>query len=161
MFSLKLFLIKILMNMIEELLESYDNDGYIYCLMTGLSVLSNGSSQQEHSLVKIGKIGMKKNENEQQVIDKLLRRYNTYYPDYDVIHFMRVGNCHKAELSIFESLKHLHYKREIYTYNINDITSAFEKARREYPSIQERLENTDISIISELNKILREREFIN
>ena len=109
MFSLKLFLIKILMNMIEELLESYDNDGYIYCLMTGLSVLSNGSSQQEHSLVKIGKIGMKKNENEQQVIDKLLRRYNTYYPDYDVIHFMRVGNCHKAEMSIFESLKHLHY----------------------------------------------------
>ncbi len=142
------------MNMIEELLESYDNDGYVYCLMTGLNAM-------DVSLVKIGKIGMKKNENEQQVIDKLLRRYNTYYPDYDVIHFIRVGNCHKAELSIFESLKHLHYKREIYTYEINDIASAFEKAVREYPSIQERLEITDISIISELNKILRERERVS
>jgi hypothetical protein len=72
-----------------------------------------------------------------------------------------VGNCHKAELSIFESLKHLHYKREIYTYEISDIKSAFEKAGIEYPSIQERLENTDVFIISELNKRLRDRDFIN
>jgi hypothetical protein len=136
----------------DELLESYDNDGYVYCLMTGLSKVNS------MSLVKIGKIGMKKNETEQQVIDKLLRRYNTYYPDYEVVHFMRTGNCHKAELSIFESLKHLHYRREIYTYVFGDIKAAFEKAGMEYPSIQEQLEKADISVLSELNKRLRLRD---
>jgi hypothetical protein len=136
----------------DELLESYDNDGYVYCLMTGLSKVNS------MSLVKIGKIGMKKNETEQQVIDKLLRRYNTYYPDYEVVHFMRTGNCHKAELSIFESLKHLHYRREIYTYVLGDIKAAFEKAGMEYPSIQEQLEKADIYVVSELNKRLRLRD---
>ena len=135
----------------DELLESYDNDGYVYCLMTGLNKVNS------MSLVKIGKIGMKKNETEQQVIDKLLRRYNTYYPDYEVVNFMRTGNCHKAELSIFESLKHLHYRREIYTYMFEDIKTAFDKAGMEYPNIQEQLEKADISVISELNKKIRQR----
>ena len=136
----------------DELLESYDNDGYVYCLMTGLSKVNS------MSLVKIGKIGMKKNETEQQVIDKLLRRYNTYYPDYEVVHFMRTGNCHKAELSIFELLKHLHYRREIYTYVFEDIKDAFEKAGMDYPSIQEQLEKADISTVCELNKKIRLRD---
>jgi hypothetical protein len=135
----------------NELLESYDNDGYVYCILLPEPISAM-------SLVKIGKIGMKKNESEQQVIDKLLRRYNTYYPDYEVVHFMRTGNYHKAELSIFESLKHLHYRREIYTYVFEDIKIAFEKAGIEYPSIQENLEKADISVISELNKKLRGRD---
>jgi hypothetical protein len=136
----------------DELLESYDNDGYVYCIMTGLNKVNS------MSLVKIGKIGMKKNETEQQVIDKLLRRYNTYYPDYEVAHFMRTGNCHKAELSIFESLKHIHYRREIYTYVFEDIKTAFEKAGMEYPNIQEQLEKADITVVTELNKKLRQRD---
>ncbi len=135
----------------DELLESYDNDGYVYCLTTGLTTKSM-------SLVKIGKIGMKKNETEQQIIDKLLRRYNTYYPDYEIVHFMRTGNCHKAELSIFESLNHLHYRREIYRYVCEDINVVFEKVKMEYPSIQEQLEKADISIVLELNKKLRQRD---
>jgi hypothetical protein len=143
----------------DELLESYDNDGYVYCIMTGLNIRSYTVLELNFvSLVKIGKVGMKKNETEQQVLDKLLRRYNTYYPDYEVIQFMRTGNCHKAELSIFESLKHLHYKREIYTYNFDDIQVAFEKAGKEYPNIQEILERTDIQVVSELNKKLRARD---
>ena len=99
---------------------------------------------------------MKKNETEQQVLDKLIRRYNTYYPDFEVIQFMRTGNCHKAELSIFESLKHLHYRREIYTYKFDDISMAFEKALKEYPSIQDRLEKADVSVVSDFNKKLRD-----
>jgi hypothetical protein len=143
----------------DELLDSYDNDGYVYCIMTGLNIRSYTVLELNFvPLVKIGKIGMKKNETEQQVLDKLIRRYNTYYPDFEVIMFMRTGNCHKAELSIFETLKHLHYRREIYTYKFDDIHSAFEKAAREYPNIQEQLEKADISVVSELNKKLRARD---
>lgn len=141
----------------DELLESYENDGYVYCIMTGLNIRSYTVLELNFvPLVKIGKVGMKKNETEQQVLDKLIRRYNTYYPDFEVIQFMRTGNCHKAELSIFESLKHLHYRREIYTYKFDDISMAFEKALKEYPSIQDRLEKADVSVVSDFNKKLRD-----
>ena len=141
----------------DELLESYENDGYVYCIMTGLNIRSYTVLELNFvPLVKIGKIGMKKNETEQQVLDKLIRRYNTYYPDFEVIQFMRTGNCHKAELSIFESLKHLHYRREIYSYKFDDINVAFEKALKEYPSIQERLEKADVYVVSDFNKKLRD-----
>lgn len=142
----------------DELLDSYDNDGYVYCIMTGLNIRSYTVLELNFvPLVKIGKIGMKKNETEQQVLDKLIRRYNTYYPDFEVIQFMRTGNCHKAEVSIFEALKHLHYRREIYTYKFEDIQEAFNKAAKEYPNIQEQLEKADVHVVSELNKKLRLR----
>ena len=141
----------------DELLDSYENDGYVYCIMTGLNIRSYTVLELNFvSLVKIGKIGMKRNETEQQVLDKLVRRYNTYYPDCEVIQFMRTGNCHKAEVSIFESLKHLHYKREIYTYKFEDIQDAFEKAAKEYPNIQEILEKADVKVVSDFNKKLRD-----
>lgn len=143
----------------DELLESYDNDGYVYCIMTGLNIRSYTVLELNFvPLVKIGKIGMKKNETEQQVLDKLIRRYNTYYPDFEVIHFMRTGNCHKAELSIFDSLKHCNYKREIYTYDFDSIQQAFEKASQEFPNIQDQLEKADVQVVSELNQKLRLRD---
>jgi hypothetical protein len=136
----------------DKLVDSYYNDGYIYCLSTGLKV-------NDISLVKIGKIGMKINDTEQQVINKLLRRYNTYYPDYDVLQFVRVGNCHKAELSVFELLKDtgLHYKREIY-YNNNKISEIFDNISKEYPSIQDQLLKSDSMTISSLNNTIRKLE---
>jgi hypothetical protein len=136
----------------DKLVDSYYNDGYIYCLSTGLKA-------NDISLVKIGKIGMKVNDTEQQVINKLLRRYNTYYPDYEVIQFVRVGNCHKAELSVFELLKDtgLHYKREIY-YNNNKISEVFDNISKEYPSIQDQLLKSDSITISSLNNKLRKLE---
>jgi hypothetical protein len=136
----------------DELLDSYYNDGYIYCLSTGLKV-------NDVPLVKIGKIGMKVNDTEQQVINKLLRRYNTYYPDYDVIQFVRVGNFHKAELSVFQLLKDtgLHYKREIY-YNNDIISDVFDNIREEYPNIQEQLLKSDSTTISTLNNKIRTLE---
>jgi hypothetical protein len=136
----------------DKLVDSYYNDGYIYCLSTGLKV-------NDISLVKIGKIGMKVNDTEQQVINKLLRRYNTYYPDYDVLQFVRVGNCHKAELSVFELLKDtgLHYKREIY-YNNNKISEIFDNISKEYPSIQDQLLKSDSITISSLNNTIRKLE---
>ena len=136
----------------DKLLDSYYNDGYIYCLSTGLKV-------NDVPLVKIGKIGMKVNDTEQQVINKLLRRYNTYYPDYEVIQFIRVGNCHKAELSVFELLKDtgLHYKREIY-YNNNKISEVFDNIKEEFPSIQEQLLKSNSTTTSNLNNIIRKLE---
>lgn len=136
----------------DKLVDSYYNDGYIYCLSTGLKV-------NDVPLVKIGKIGMKVNDTEQQVINKLLRRYNTYYPNYEVIHFIRVGNCHKAELSVFELLKDtgLHYKREIY-YNNNKISEVFDNIKEEFPSIQEQLLKSNSTITSNLNNIIRKLE---
>ena len=133
----------------DKLVESYYNDGYIYCLSTGLKV-------NDIPLVKIGKIGMKIHDTEQQVINKLLRRYNTYYPDYDVIQFVRVGNCHKAEMSVFQLLKDtgLHYKREIY-YNNAIISDVFDNIKEEYPNIQEQLLKSDSTIISTLNNKIR------
>lgn len=130
----------------DDVIESYDNDGYIYCIMP-----------MKLNVVKIGKIGMKKNETEQQVIDKLIRRYNTYYPDFEILYFLRTGNCHKAELDIFESLKHLQYKREIYNYKEEDIKEAFKKAGEEYPSIQDIIEKMDVDILCKVNRILRDR----
>jgi hypothetical protein len=137
----------------DKLVDSYYNDGYIYCLSTGLKV-------NDISLVKIGKIGMKVNDTEQQVINKLLRRYNTYYPDYEVIQFVRVGNCHKAELSVFELLKDtgLHYKREIYYNNHNIISNVFDNIREDYPSIQDQLLKSDSITISTLNNTIRKLE---
>jgi hypothetical protein len=136
----------------NKLVESYYNDGYIYCLSTGLKA-------NDIPLVKIGKIGMKVNDTEQQVINKLLRRYNTYYPDYDVIQFVRVGNFHKAELSVFQLLKDtgLHYKREIY-YNNDIISDVFDNIREEYPNIQEQLLKSDSTTISTLNNKIRTLE---
>ena len=136
----------------DKLLDSYYNDGYIYCLSTGLKV-------NDVPLAKIGKIGMKVNDTEQQVINKLLRRYNTYYPDYEVIQFIRVGNCHKAELSVFELLKDtgLHYKREIY-YNNNKISEVFDNIKEEFPSIQEQLLKSNSTTTSNLNNIIRKLE---
>ena len=134
----------------EQLIESYYNDGYVYCLSTGLN-------HDDVPLVKIGKIEMKRNDTEQQVLNKLLRRYNTYYPDYDVIQFVRVGNCHKAELYVFELLKEYHYKREIYYYN-EIISDMFEKICDEYPSIQEQLVCIDTNVVSVVNSKIRELE---
>ena len=121
------------------------------CLLTGLN-------HSDVPLVKIGKIEMKRNDTEQQVLNKLLRRYNTYYPDYDVIQFVRVGNCHKAELYVFELMKEHHYKREIYYYNKDMISNVFEKMCNEYPSIQDQLLYTDTSIVSLLNSTIRQLE---
>lgn len=135
-----------------SLLDSVKNDGYIYCILTGMK------NKMGDNLVKIGKIEMKRNETEHQVINKLLRRYNTYYPDYEIVQFIRTGNHHEAEIYIFDLLKHLHYKREHYIYNAKDIEDAFNNGNEKFPNIQELLEKSSVEDISLLNKNIREQE---
>jgi chitinase len=134
----------------NKIINSYYNDGYVYCLLTPIYSSNN-------KLAKIGKIEMKRSDTEQQVINKLIRRYNTYYSDkYEIIHFERVGNCHDAEKMIFNILNNLHYKRELYKYDEDKMSNAFDIMTDEYPCIQKLLCKTGISILSNTNKILRQ-----
>lgn len=138
----------------EYLKESFHNDGFVYCILTKLQ------GHKRH-LVKIGKIEMRRNDTEQQVLNKLVRRYNTYYPDYEILDFMRTGNCHKAESDIFQILmsQGIHYKRELFFYEQEIIREAFDKACEKYPSIQDVLEKTPVTTLTNLNRELRESEF--
>lgn len=138
---------------IENLKESFYNDGFVYCILTNLK-------GHERNLVKIGKIEMRRLDTEQQVLDKLVRRYNTYYPDYEILDFMRTGNCHKAETNIFErlKLKGLHYKRELFFHEQELIKEAFDIACEKYPNIQDLLEKTPVTILTSFNNNLREKE---
>ena len=139
------------MNQLDNLVDSYYNDGYVYCLKIPSNIFGV-------ELVKIGKIEMKRDDTEQNVIDKLLRRYNTYYVEYDVLEFMRVGNCHLAEKYIFEILKEMHYKKEMYVYDNMKITNAFKAALERYPNIRDRLASVDINTMSKLNGVIRDKE---
>ena len=134
---------------LKNVLDGYFNDGYIYCLLI---------SFQNTPLVKIGKVGMKLKESEQQVINKLRRRYNTYYPEYEICYFMRASNYHKAEVYIFDLLKELHYKREIYYHDPVKIKQAFEKTSLHYPNIQSLILDSTPHFLTKLNHELREQE---
>jgi len=135
-----------------DIINSYYNDGYIYCLKTPLY-------SSNENLVKIGKISMKKKETEQQIVDKLIRRYSTYYSDnFEIIYFKRVGNCHEAEKEIFNVLKNIHYKKEMYLYKQKQISSAFDTISAEYPCLQTLLNKVDVYTLSSINKTLRQLE---
>jgi hypothetical protein len=109
-------------------------------------------------LVKIGKTKMKTQDTENQVIKRLLTRYNTYYPEYDVLHFIRTGNCHLAEKHIFKNLKKFHYKKEIYVYDKKQIQRAFDIAKRSYPNAQEQLLELDVDQLTTANETIRNLE---
>jgi hypothetical protein len=113
---------------------------------------------REHGvqLVKIGKIEMKRCDTEHQVINKLLRRYSTYYSDnFEVLHFVRVGNCHAAEKKIFDLLADIKHKREMYRHDPETIREAFEKVTLEFPSLHTLLCKSNVNVVSSANKKLR------
>lgn len=133
----------------SELINSYLNDGFIYCILTNLK-------KEKNCLVKIGKIEMKRQDTEEQVYNKLLRRYNTYYPQYSVIYFKRTGNCHLAETFVFKELKKLHYIKEMYFFDEFEIQEAFAKASDRYPCVDELLKICyNINVLNNTNKLLK------
>ena len=137
----------------SQLISSYYNDGYVYCLLTRMF-----DPVSKKQLVKIGKTKMKTQDTENQVIKRLLTRYNTYYPEYDVLHFIRTGNCHLAEKHIFKNLKKFHYKKEIYVYDKKQIQRAFDIAKRSYPNAQEQLLELDVDQLTTANETIRNLE---
>ncbi len=135
----------------NKLVDSYLNDGFIYCILTGLS--HNGNK-----IVKIGKTSMKIQDDETQVYKKLLTRYGTYYPDYSVVHFKRTGNCHSAEKLVFKKLKKLHYTKELYFFDESKIELVFGKVINRYECLEELLNKySDTEVLNKANRILKNK----
>jgi hypothetical protein len=138
------------MSLSENLTSAYLNDGFIYCILTKLK-------HNNIPLVKIGKIGMKVNEDEDIVNQKLISRYNTYYPGYYIIHFQRSGNHHLAEKFVFENLKSIHHSKEMYYFDEYRIQYAFKNAQDLYPSVEKLLQTCyDLDILNRTNRDIRE-----
>ena len=142
----------------DILLKSgYRNDGYIYCIDPKIMVNSR-------SVVKIGKISMKMEETEIDVENKLASRYGTYYPDYDLLYFERVTDCHVAEKELFKILSDIRHKKEMFYKNIDKIETGFNLIKRKYPDIDSfiiNLELSDLNIINNEIRVMEIEEKIN
>jgi hypothetical protein len=132
---------------IKQAIDGYHNDGYVYCIKTGNHI--NGKQ-----IVKIGKTVMK--ESEYVTLSTLLNRYSTYHPNCIIYKSVRVSNCHKAEVDIFNILKDIHYKKEHFYFDENKIEQAFDLIKTSYPDINTVVSNSDIVTVSNLNKQIRQ-----
>lgn len=142
----------------ETLLKTgYKNDGYIYCIDPGIMV-------ENKPVVKIGKISMKLEETEIDIENKLASRYGTYYPDYDLLYFERVNDCHLAEKELFKILSDIRYKKEMFYRSVDKIEHGFNIIREKYPDIDRYIVNLDTYDLNKINNEIRmvegERELI-
>ena len=131
--------------------NAIENDGYIYCII-GCFI------EKDNKIIrtcKIGKTEMKQSES--STLQSLLNRYSTYIPDCKIYKYIRVSDCHKAENEIFEMLKKLNYKKEHFYWDEQLINNAFNDIKICYPDINTLIINSDINMISNLNKQLREK----
>jgi len=133
------------------ILDNYTNDGYLYCIKTNLD---------GKDIVKIGKTGMKMKDSEDHVITKLHRRYNTYYPSYEMLYLIRVNNHNEAERKLFSMLSHLRLdeKHEIFYYEQMEIDRVFGIIKAMYPCIDSLIKELNVDDLTVLNNIIRERE---
>ena len=129
----------------------YRNDGYIYCIDANIMV-------DDKSVVKIGKISMKLEETEIDVENKLSSRYGTYYPDYDLLYFERVSDCHVAEKELFKMLQEIRYKKEMFYKDIEKIEGGFNMIRDKYPDIDRYILKLDTEELNKINGKIRNME---
>lgn len=133
----------------ETLLKSgYKNDGYIYCIDPGIVV-------ENRHVVKIGKISMKLEETEIDIENKLASRYGTYYPDYDLLYFERVNDCHVAEKELFKELGDIRYKKEMFYKDLDRIEKGFNMIRLRYPDIDKYIIELDTNDLNKINGEIR------
>ena len=133
---------------IEKIIDGYQNDGYVYCINMNSFIEGN-------QIVKIGKTIMK--DTEEITLNTLLSRYSTYHPNCIIYKFVRVTNCHKAEVEIFKILKGIHYKKEHFYFDEDKINIAFNFIKMQYPDINTIVSKLDINTVSNLNKHIRQR----
>lgn len=142
---------------LSKIIDAYENDGYIYCIITGSFIEGTLNTErvsgQGKQIVKIGKISLKK--SEENTLSDLLNRYSTYFPDCKIYKFIRVSNRHKAETKIFEMLSELSYKKEHFYFDENKIDNAFNEIKMLFPDINTIVINSEIDQISRINKNLR------
>lgn len=129
----------------------YKNDGYIYCIDPKIMVNSR-------AIVKIGKISMKMEETEIDVENKLANRYGTYYPDYDLLYFERVVDCHLAEKELFRILSDIRHKKEIFYMDIDKIERGFNLIKEKYPDIDNYIVSLELKDLNIINKEIRNME---
>lgn len=131
--------------------NGYRNDGYIYCIDPKIMV-------NDRAIVKIGKISMKMEETEIDVENKLASRYGTYYPDYDLLYFERVVDCHLAEKELFKNLNNIRHKKEIFYMDIDKIERGFNLIKEKYPDIDNYIVNLELKDLNIINKEIRNME---
>lgn len=128
----------------QQIIDSYRNDGFIYCISYG-----DGSN------IKIGKMQNNICDTLEDSETKLLTRYSTYYPDCKIIKCVRVGNYHNAEREIFNLLREIHYKKEHYFNNKNLINDAFTIIMNKYPDVNQLLLKCNPIEMTRINDYLR------
>ncbi len=135
-------------SVIDRVVESYDCDGFLY----GIRMNLDG-----RMLIKIGKTGMKVGESDDSVITKLQRRYNTYYPSYEMLYFVRVCDVDNAEKYIFSLLSELRLneKHEHFEYLPSKIEDAFREVRTYFPCILTMIQGMTPEELTVLNGTLR------
>lgn len=129
----------------EQLKDAINFDGFIYCI----------NNTDNTNTCKIGKTEMK--DSSEITLQKLLNRYSTYYPDCKIYKFIRVSNCHEAELYLFEMLKSIHYKKEHFYFDEPLINSAFNEIQIRYKDINTIIKKLDIKTLNQLNRNLRKK----
>lgn len=131
--------------------NGYRNDGYIYCIDPKIMV-------NDKNVVKIGKISMKMEETEIDVENKLASRYGTYYPDYDLLYFERVTDCHVAERELFKFLSNIRHKKEIFYKDTEKIEIGFNLIKEKYPDIDSYIINLELKDLNIINNEIRNME---
>lgn len=138
------------MDYIKYITDNYKEDGFIYCINTGIK-----SGDKE--IVKCGRVEMKQEENEIDVVEKILRRYNTYYTDCEIVHWKRVGNNKLAEKELFRRLKDFHYEKEKFWYD-KIMEKIFEEIELDFPSIENVIGKVTVENQTKLNTRIRNIE---
>lgn len=135
----------------EYIRKNYKKDGFIYCIDNGMKI-------KGMKVVKCGRIRMKRDEDEWMVVEKLLKRYNTYYINCELLQWKRVGNNIDAERKLFSILSSLHYEKEKYIYEKNTIDKAFKQVEDEFPTIESIITKMSIQKQTQLNEHIRQVE---
>lgn len=138
-------------NVSKVIFDNYGNDGYLYCIKTNMD---------GRDVVKIGKTSMKLRDDEDDVIIKLQRRYNTYYPMYDMLYFVRVFDHNTAERELFEKIIDLKLKDrcELFVYDRERIDAAFGEIMQKFPSIHDLINRLKPEELTKLNENIRKIE---
>lgn len=136
------------MDIKEKLIDSYLNDGYIYCILQ--------KSNNQTQIVKIGKMSFASSKTKEQLEQRLLLRYSTYFPGCSIFLCERTGNHHLAEKMVFKELSRIHHKKEWYFFNEAKIKFAFKKSIDKYPSVEILLGSCyDLSVLNRANRDIR------
>lgn len=128
--------------------------GFLYCLTYDNNIKNVG-------YVKIGMTHRKLNETNENVLDRLKKRYHTYYPHVNILKFVKVSDCDKAEKTLFTCLKKYHLTNELYKYNKRAIEQSFNKVLNKYSDLSMILTRLDAVELTKLNQTLRNKFTIN